>query len=139
MIRFLRNALEETLADLREDISGYFTFITGALAYEEIKNTAELIMKKNNNLVIDVKKVLNKRFGETITVAGLLTGKDIINQIKGDLGPGKVIIPVNMLRSGEDVFLDDVTLQEMKEEIGRDIVVCEYTGEDLIEIINNNW
>ena len=53
------------------------------LAYEEIKNTAELIMKKNNNLVIDVKKVLNKRFGETITVAGPITGKDIINQIKG--------------------------------------------------------
>lgn len=139
MIRFMRNTIEETLPDLRNDISGHFTFITGALAYEEIKSTAELIMKKNSNLVIDVKKVLNKHFGETITVAGLLTGKDIIEQVKKDLGPGKLIIPVNMLRSGEEVFLDDVSLQDMKEELGRDIIVCEYTGEDLIEIINNNW
>lgn len=139
MIRYMRTAIEENLPNLRDDISGYFTFITGTLAYEEIKNTAELIMKKNSKLVIDVKKVLNKHFGETITVAGLLTGKDIIQQVKEDLGPGKVIIPANMLRSGEDVFLDDVTLQQMKEELNRDIIVCEYTGEDLIEIINKNW
>ncbi|NLZ49124.1 MAG: DUF512 domain-containing protein [Clostridiales bacterium] len=139
MIRFLRNAIEENLPALRDDISGHFTFITGVLAFEEIKSTAELIMKKNNKLVIDVKKVLNKHFGETITVAGLLTGKDIISQVKGNLGPGKIIIPVNMLRSGEEVFLDDITLDEMKKELDRDIIVCEYTGEDLIEIINNNW
>ncbi len=139
MIRYMRTIIEETLPHLREDISGHFTFITGALAYDEIKKIAELIMKKNSKLVIDVKRVLNKHFGETITVAGLLTGKDIIQQVKEDLGPGKILIPVNMLRSGEDVFLDDITLQQMKEELSRDIIVCEYTGEDLIEIINNNW
>lgn len=139
MIRYMRTIIEETMPHLREDISGHFTFITGALAYDEIKKIAELIMKKNSKLVIDVKRVLNKHFGKTITVAGLLTGKDIIQQVKEDLGPGKILIPVNMLRSGEDVFLDDITLQQMKEELSRDIIVCEYTGEDLIEIINNNW
>lgn len=138
MIRYLRECLEQTLPDLREDITGEFTMVTGVLAFEEISNTAKRIMDKNKKIKLDVKRIINYHFGETITVAGLLTGKDIINQLKGNIGPGKIIIPVNMLKSGEEVFLDDVTLKEMKEVLDREIIVCEYTGEDLIEIINSN-
>ncbi|MDP4091202.1 MAG: DUF512 domain-containing protein [Bacillota bacterium] len=138
MIRFLRDSIESTLPELRTDISGEFTFATGALAYEEILRMANTIMAKNNRINIKVKKIVNRFFGETITVAGLLTGGDIIEQLKEDLGSGKIILPVNMMKSGEEVFLDDITLDQMKDTLQRDILICEYTGEDLIDIINNN-
>lgn len=138
MIRFLRDSIESTLPNLRKDITGDFIFATGVLAYDEITGMAEAIMAKNNKIRIRVKKIINRFFGETITVAGLLTGGDIIKQLKEDLGPGKLILPVNMLKSGEEVFLDDVTLDQMKDALQREILICEYTGEDLIDIINGN-
>jgi putative radical SAM enzyme (TIGR03279 family) len=138
MIRFLRETIEQTLPDLREEAVGEFTLVTGLLAFEEISNIAKLIMDKNNKIKLDVKRIFNRHFGETITVAGLLTGGDILEQLKGNIGPGKIIIPVNMLRSGENVFLDDLTIKDLEVALEREIIKCEYTGEDLIEIINNN-
>ena len=138
MIRFLRESIEKTLPNLRDNIEGHFTMVTGVLAFEEISSAAKLIMDRNIKITLDVKKIINKHFGETITVAGLLTGKDIIEQLKGNIGPGKIIIPVNMLKSGEEVFLDDTSLKDMRDALDREIIVCEYTGEDLIEIINSN-
>lgn len=138
MIRYLRDAIESTLPNLREDIKGEFTFATGVLAYDEIVSMGNAIMAKNNKIKINVKKIINRYFGETITVAGLLTGKDIMEQVGEDLNSGKIILPVNMLKSGEKVFLDDVTLDQMQDTLQREILICEYTGEDLIDIINNN-
>ncbi|WP_163194056.1 DUF512 domain-containing protein [Clostridium thermarum] len=138
MIRFLRDSIEQTLPYLKDEAEGEYTLVTGVLAYEEIKSIANLIMEKNNKVKLDVRKIINRFFGETITVAGLLTGGDIIDQLKDNIGPGKIIIPVNMLRSGESVFLDDLTINDLQEALGRKVIKCEYTGEDLIDIINNN-
>ena len=57
--------------------------VTGELAYDEIKKSADRIMEHNPSIKIDVYKVINNFFGNTITVAGLLTGTDIIDQLKG--------------------------------------------------------
>jgi NifB/MoaA-like Fe-S oxidoreductase len=74
--------------------------------------------------------------GKTITVAGLLTGKDIISQLKSyDIGD-YVIISRNMLRSGEDIFLDDITVEAMEVALNRKLIIADYSGEDLIEKIN---
>ena len=112
--------------------------ITGFSAFNEISKAADLINKKNIKIKINVIKVLNIFFGETITVAGLLTGKDIIAQTENKLLGKFVIIPSNMLRNGENIFLDDITLEKLSEDIKRKVLVCDYTGSDLIEIINLN-
>lgn len=145
MIRIFRNYISESLSELKKEEKGSFTMLTGALAYEEIAKAADEIMKVNPKIRIKVKKIINNFFGETITVAGLITGEDIIEQLKDeDLG-NYVIIPDCMLRKGyelaaddEKIFLDDITVEGLAKALNRDILVCDYTGEDLIQIINEH-
>ena len=76
--------------------------------------------------------VVNDFFGHTIDVAGLVTGGDLIAQLKGrDLGE-RVLIPHNMLRHGEGVFLDDVTLEEASAALGVPVVPIGSSGAELL-------
>jgi putative radical SAM enzyme (TIGR03279 family) len=136
MIRLFRNNLDKTISNLRHNISGSFTFVTGASAFNEIEAAADKIKAANPKICINVIKIINKFLGKTITVAGLLTGKDIISQLKSyDIGD-YVIISRNMLRSGEDIFLDDITVEAMEVALNRKLIIADYSGEDLIEKIN---
>ena len=90
----------------------------------------------NNKIEIYVAKIINNFFGDTITVAGLITGKDIMEQLEKHQVGDYIIIPKNMLRSGDTVFLDDITIEDLEKHYDKKIIVCEYTGEDLIELIN---
>lgn len=138
MIRMFRDNITSTLPNLEKASTGSFTIITGALAFNEINAAAHKIMEHNRSIKLEVAKITNKLFGETITVAGLLTGKDIIEQTdKINLGEF-VLIPQNMLRGGEEVFLDDITVEELEKALNRKIIICDYTGEDLIELINTH-
>ena len=73
-------------------------------------------------------------FGEKITVSGLITGRDLIDQLK-DVAEGRVYIPINMLRSGEEVFLDDVTLTEVRNYLGLMVEPLKNSGYDLVEAL----
>ncbi len=110
------------------------TIFTGTSAYEFIKEIAENI-SKTYHTKIDVIKVKNKFFGETITVAGLLTATDIINESKKHELNEQVLIPNVMLRTGEDIFLDDITLEEFEKRINRPVKVCKVEGHDLLNCI----
>lgn len=137
MIRIFRHNIKSTIKDLKPT-SDNFLIITGVSAFDEIKKASDLINEKGVN--VKVLKVKNDYFGETITVAGLLTGTDIkkaIIEYKKHSNVDYIVLPENMLRSGEDVFLDDVTLKELQEDTNSPILVCSYTGDDLIDIINN--
>ena len=145
MIRLLRNVIDEDVANLKPNNSGSFTFITGHSAYAEILKVAEKITAYNNKINIDVKKIVNNFFGETITVAGLLTGKDIINQLKGEKLGDYLIIPSNMLKKGyelgnyeQQIFLDNITVSDLEKSLNTKVLICDYSGEDLIHIINQN-
>lgn len=136
MIRLFRDNIKDTLHELKENTHGSFTMVTASSAFREIEIAAKSIKTVNNNININAVKIMNEFFGETITVAGLLTGRDIISQLKNfNLGE-YIIIPRNMLRSGEEVFLDDITIKDMETDLNRKVVICDYTGEDLIDIIN---
>ena len=77
--------------------------------------------------------IVNDFFGHTIDVAGLVTGGDLIAQLKGkDLGE-RLLIPVNMLRHGGDVFLDDVHVTDVERELGVSVAVVEQDGYDLLD------
>ena len=94
------------------------TAITGAAAYPLLLQCAEDIMRYEPRVRIKVRKITNNFFGESITVAGLLTGKDIAEQLKGeDLGD-ELLIPRAALRFGEDVFLCGMTVSELSERLG---------------------
>ena len=70
-----------------------------------------------------------------ITVAGLITGQDLIAQLKGKELGSKLLLPCNMLRDGEEVFLDDITLSNVKESLQVEVDVVKSSGQDLIEAI----
>ena len=84
----------------------------------------------------EVAAIVNDFFGHTVTVSGLVTGQDIIRQLtaRGGLGE-RVIIPANMLRHGEGVFLDDVTLPQLADALGRRVLVSETDGYSLADTI----
>ena len=79
---------------------------------------AVMLEAQVEGLQINVYKIINHFFGESITVAGLLTGKDMSEQLAGkDLGE-LLIFPSNALRAGEDIFLDDMTPEQLSEIVG---------------------
>lgn len=135
MIRFFENAVRESLYNVNSiRKKGSIAIITGTSAAPYIRT----ILKEAEarlGVSINVYDVKNEFFGETITVAGLLTAGDIIKQLKGRIAEETALIPSSMLKAGEDMFLDDVTVSELQEELGVKIRVCSYTGEDLVNTI----
>lgn len=94
------------------------TIVTGKAAYPLIKELSEAAMKKINGLDIKVIAAENRLFGKMITVSGLLCGADIEASVSGlELGD-ELIIPPNCLRSEGDMFLDNMTVQELSEKLG---------------------
>lgn len=143
MIRCFREAIDKTVADLDKSICGRFTIPTGKLAYKEINDGMAKIMKANNNIKIEVFEIINDFFGETITVTGLLTGGDIIKQLKGKVNSDYLILSNNMFRKGyelgssnEYIMLDDIKIGDIEKELDIKVLVCDHTGEDLVSIIN---
>lgn len=143
VVRLFRNNIETSLKKLDKRSKGRFTIITGALAYKEIFDAAQKIMEQNKNIKIDVRKIINNFFGNTITVTGLLTGKDIIEQLKDCNLENYIILPDNIFRKGyemsnnkELIMLDDITVDDIEKILNRKIIICAYTGEDFIDIIN---
>jgi len=145
MVTLLKDTIDATLPELKKDGAGSFTFVTGTLVYPEIVHIKDKIQNINSNINISVEKIPNKFFGETITVTGLLTGIDIINTLK-ERGYGDyVIIPDNVLRKGyelsnsdEAILLDDYTVEDLAKELNRKVIICDFTGDNLITIINEH-
>ena len=128
-------ALEQTPAD--EKIRTC-SIATGKIAAPLMQKLANAAMEKFKGLDCKVYPIQNDFFGETITVTGLLTGTDLVAQLK-DKALGKhLLINGNMLRAPRtgdpqtDVFLDDVTLYDLSERLHTPITVTEDAGEDLL-------
>ena len=145
MVTLLKDTIDTTLPDLKKDGVGSFTFVTGALVYPEIVHIKDKIQRLNNNINITVEEIPNKFFGETITVTGLLTGIDIINTLKEREVGDYIIIPDNVLRKGYElsnsdkaILLDDYTVEDLSRELNRKVIICDFTGDDLITIINEH-
>ena len=91
---------------------------TGAAAYDALSALCRKLESRVDGLTIRVHKIVNRFFGETVTVAGLLTGKDVCEQLRGkDLGD-ELLFPAVMLRADGDVFLDDMTPAQLSEHLG---------------------
>ena len=111
------------------------TVATGRLAAPYIAGCMDVIREKYPNITSEVIAIKNNFFGEKITVSGLITGQDLIEQLSGRKLGDRLLIPCNMLRSGEDVFLDDITITELSEKLGKEIIVVDPGGADLVSAV----
>ena len=104
---------------------------TGVAAYPKMQEYATRVKKTRPQMQTKVYKIINHFFGESITVAGLLTGKDILEQLSGeDLGE-VLYIPQNALRAGEETFLCGMTVSELSEKLGISVVPMSADGYEL--------
>ena len=136
MLRLLLNEFEEAYEPLAGDGREiHLSMATGKLAYPYLKEMLERLKAKYPNLNVNLFEIRNDFFGERITVAGLITGQDLIAQLKGqDLGDA-LLLPCSMLRSGEEVFLDDVTVTELSDALQVPIDIVKSSGQDFIEAV----
>ena len=111
--------------------------VTGQAAYPLIKDIVDRVHAKWHNLTCRVYPVKNEFFGGEITVTGLVTGNDIIKQLKGKNLGKELIVPATMLRHERDMFLDDITVQELSEKLGVKVRVIETDGTGLVKAILN--
>ena len=136
-IRLLTKEFREALAlavqaEKDKDAARAVTAATGALIAPVLEMLAGEFMEYYPACSVRVIPVNNRFFGESITVAGLVTGQDLIGQLEGnDLGD-ELLIPQNMLRSGENVFLDDITTEEVSERLHIPVRVTGSAGRDLL-------
>lgn len=138
MMRLLETEVKERLSQLEgDDRKIQASVATGKLAAPFIKKMTELVQEKFPNISVSVYTIKNEFFGEKITVSGLITGQDLKTQLKDRRLGEKVLIPCNMLRSGEDVFLDDLTVEMISEALGTEIVVVDEPGADLVDCLIN--
>lgn len=149
MMRLFISEFQRELEELLEDnerskaakaVKRTVTIATGKLTYATLQKFAKQLMEVFPGLNIHVYAIRNDFFGETITVSGLITGQDLLKQIKEHKDAGEelgdtLLIPSNMLRMGEQVFLDDMTVQELEEALGMKIVATEAEGEAFIEAV----
>ncbi len=138
MMRLLITEFDEALeAVTGDDRNIDISLATGALAYPLIVELAKKTKEKFRNVNINIYCIKNNFFGETITVSGLITGSDIMEQLK-DVKLGEVLLlPSNILRSGEDVFLDDVKLTEVEKTLQVPVNIVKSRGGDLLEAFIN--
>ena len=135
MVRSLMDDFDFTI----DDFSGFvlkkkreISMATGVAAYPYISDIAKKLMAVFPNLEIHVYEIVNDYFGHEITVSGLLTGKDIVNQLNGKSLGETLIIPSNALREGEDVFLCGMTLCELEKNLGVKVTVTGEGADSLI-------
>lgn len=111
------------------------TIATGELAYPTIKALAMRLENVCRGLKINVYAVKNNFFGGMVSVAGLVCGNDLIQQLSDKPKTDIIAIPSVMLRDGEDVFLDDVTLTEAEERLAAKIMPVNNDGYEFVEAI----
>ena len=131
--RMLRLASERNLPDA--SVCDELSLATGLLAYPYIEKLAKSMEESFPNLKIHVYPITNEFFGERITVSGLLTGQDIEKQLKGKNLGSRLLLPQNVLRSGEELFLDDFTKSDLEKSLQVPINIVKSSGCDFVDCI----
>ena len=140
MLRLQETEFHEALEEARlsEDSKireKYCTIATGKLAGPFLKELVKDLNEVYPNIHVDVVEVTNHFFGPQITVSGLLTGQDIVAQLKGRSLGSELLLPVNVLRSGEDVLLDDMHINEIEKSLQVPVRIVQSNGNDLFDAL----
>lgn len=142
MVRLMLEEFAEGLMEAKENRQNglqvkaeTISVITGRLVYPYILQMAEEVMKEFPEKTIQVIPIRNDFFGEMITVTGLLTGTDIIAQCKDKELGDRLLLPENLLRSGEIVLLDDITTTDIQNSLQVSIDIVKSSGCGFVESV----
>ena len=136
MIRLLTTEVHEALDELEGDEEKEeLSIATGKLAAVYLAGFLEEIKKKFPNRKVHLYPIRNDFFGEMITVAGLITGRDLIAQLKDKPLGSRLLLPECMFRSGEEVFLDDITRQEVENALQVPVNIVKSSGQDFVNAV----
>ncbi len=143
MLRLLAEEFEDSMRMLEE--SGAvkrwkgrkreISTVTGRISFPYIKRLANRMEEVFEGLKVNVYPIRNDFFGERITVTGLLTGQDIIAQLTGEALGEELLLPQNVLRSGETVLLDDYTVEDIRKALQVPVNIVKSSGYDFTEAI----
>ena len=136
MLRLLHNEFTEALAAEQGDNEvRELSLATGKLAYPTICTLMEQMKEKFPDTTVHVYPIRNDFFGERITVSGLVTGQDLTAQLKGQKLGERLLIPCNMLRVDEDVFLDDYTVADVEKTLQEPLNIVKSSGQNLLDTV----
>ena len=136
MMRLLFNEVQEALSAVTGDgRQREISLATGRLMYPYIGKILEEIRKKFPNITTHLYAIRNDFFGERITVAGLITAKDLIAQLKEQPLGSRLLLPSAMFRSGEETFLDDLTRTDVQNALQVPVDIVKSSGRDFVEAI----
>lgn len=144
MIRLLMTEVSDCLEDIKDENikvkPGKISIATGRLAAPTLRKLAKQVAEQFPEVEVNVYDIRNDFFGERITVAGLITGQDLIAQMKEKEIGDRLLIPECMMRSGETVFLDDITLDQVQSALQVPITIVKSSGMDFVRsIIDENY
>ena len=136
MLRLLLNEFAEALDEEKGDQEERrLSLATGLLAAPYLERMAEQLREKFPRTEVMVCPVKNEFFGEQITVSGLITGQDLVKQLSGKDLAERLLLPCNMLRAEEDVFLDDFTVSQVESALQVPLNIVKSSGQDLLDAI----
>lgn len=125
--------LEELDAD--ESLCHKVTIACGEGVFPYMKRIMSMINEKFPNITINTRAIKNNFFGGGVNVSGLVTGGDLIDQLRDDDLGDRLLIPSSMLRFENDLFLDDVSTDDVERELGVTLVPVNNNGNDLVEAV----
>ncbi|MGN0368880.1 MAG: DUF512 domain-containing protein, partial [Wujia sp.] len=142
MTRLFIEEAKQAVSDYLEEHAGKpwmkernVSTVTGMIAYPYVCEVANLYKKAAPNLNLQVFPIRNDFFGEKITVTGLLTGQDIVKQLEGkDLGEA-LILPSQILKADEPVFLDDMTVAQLQNALHLPVIIVQSSAVELLKKI----
>ncbi len=108
---------------------------TGRLMGPVLREILHVLPDKFPNTHVTIYEIRNDFFGEHITVAGLLTGQDIMAQLSGRMKSSRLLLPSALLRSGEEVLLDDITIRDIEKALQTTVRIVKSDGRDLLRAI----
>lgn len=137
MIAYLTDDVKWALEEFEYDEKPNHTVTVacGTGVYPFMKKIMAMINEKFPNITINTQPIKNNFFGGGVNVSGLVTGGDLINQLKGKNIGERLIIPSSMLRFENDLFLDDVSTDDVERELNVELVAVNNNGADLVNAI----
>ena len=136
MLRLLQEEVMDALDGKKDDgVKEELSIATGYLPYPYLEKLVREIEKVYPGRNIHVYPIRNDFFGESITVAGLITGQDLIAQLKDKTLGDRLLLPAVMFKSGEEVFLDDITKTQAEDALQIPINIVKSSGYDLVDAI----
>lgn len=142
MLRLLLNEFDQAMEQRRaqdgfpcEAYSGELATATGMLAYPYIRRMAERIEENYPRIRLHVYPIRNRFFGEQVTVSGLITGQDLREQLQDKPLGTALLLPENMVRVDEGIFLDDITVKELEKALQVPVDIVKSSGCDFVEAV----